>query len=199
MTERQRKPDRTLKSFAPPSDAVRVAGLLEREDLLTEQIRLGSDASYRRRLEIEEELSEIRRELKDLGFRRSKTETLTNPAAMLRGVFDSFRLSPGETLFREGDEGDRMYVVLEGRMDILVGEAVVETAGEGGIVGEMALIDEAPRAASVVATTLCRLVAVDRKRFHSLVQSNPAFATHVMKVLVERLRNMNRLFNANEK
>jgi len=117
---------------------------------------------------------------------------------MLRGVFDSFRISAGETLFREGDEGDRMYVILEGRMDILVGNTVVETANEGGIVGEMALIDDAPRAASVVATTLCRLVAVDRKRFHSLVQSDPTFATHVMKVLADRLRNMNRLFNVNE-
>ena len=118
---------------------------------------------------------------------------------MLRGVFDSFRLSAGETLFREGDEGDRMYVVLEGRMDILVGDTIVETASEGGIVGEMALIDDVPRAATVVAATLCRLVAVDRKRFHSLVQSDPAFATHVMKVLADRLRNMNRVFNASEK
>jgi CRP-like cAMP-binding protein len=118
---------------------------------------------------------------------------------MLRGVFDSFRLSEGETLFREGDEGDRMFVVPEGRLDILVGETIVETASDGGIVGEMALIDDAPRAATVVARTLSRLVAVDRKRFHSLVQSNPAFATHVMKVLADRLRNMNRLFNLDEK
>ena len=133
------------------------------------------------------------------GVQRARPEAPTNPAAMLRGVFDSFRMSAGETLFREGDEGDRMYVILEGRMDILVGNTVVETANEGGIVGEMALIDDAPRAASVVATTLCRLVAVDRKRFHSLVQSDPTFATHVMKVLADRLRNMNRLFNVNEK
>jgi CRP-like cAMP-binding protein len=113
---------------------------------------------------------------------------------MLRGVLDSFRLSAGETLFREGDEGDRMFVVLEGRLDILVGETIVETATDGSIVGEMALIDDAPRAATVVAKTVSRLVAVDRKRFHSLVQSNPAFSTHVMKVLADRLRNMNRLF-----
>ena len=133
------------------------------------------------------------------GVQRRRSEAPVNPAAMLRGVFDSFRLLAGETLFREGDEGDRMYVVLEGRMDILVGDTIVETASEGGIVGEMALIDDAPRAATVVATTLCRLVAVDRKRFHSLVQSDPAFGTHVMKVLADRLRNMNRVFNSSEK
>ena len=133
------------------------------------------------------------------GVQRARSEVPMNPAAMLRGAFDSFRLPAGETLFREGDGGNRMYVILEGSMDILVGNTVVETANEGGIVGEMALIGDAPRAASVVATTLCRLVAVDRKRFHSLVQSEPAFATHVMKVLADRLRNMNRMFSASEK
>ena len=133
------------------------------------------------------------------GVQRGRSETPLNPAGMLRGVLDSFRLSAGETLFHEGDRGDRMYVVLEGQVEILVGKTVVETAGAGGIVGEMALIDDAPRAACVVATTLCRLVAVDRKRFHSLVQSDPVFATHVMKVLVDRLRNMNRMFYASEK
>ena len=196
MTERQPK---LPKSFAAPSDAVRAAALVEREKLLTEQIRIVSHASYRKRLEIEEELSEIRRELKSLGFPPPESEVPTNPAAMLRGVFDSFRLSAGEVLFHEGAEGDRMYVVLEGQVEILVGRTVVETATEGGIVGEMALIDDVPRSASVVVASPCRLVAIDRKRFHSLVQSDPAFATHVMKVLADRLRNMNRMFNVSEK
>jgi CRP-like cAMP-binding protein len=124
-----------------------------------------------------------------------KPDAFVDPANMLRGVFDAFRLSPGEVLFREGDEGNRMYVVLEGQVEIRVGETVVENAGQGSIVGEMALIDDGPRSASVVAATVCRLVGVDRTRFHSLVQSNPAFSTHVMKVLVERLRRMNRVFD----
>ena len=79
-------------------------------------------------------------------------------------------------------------------MDILVGDNVVGTLDEGGIVGEMAPIDDAPRAASVIANTECRLVGIDRERFHLLVQSNPAFSTHVMKILANRLRRMNWLF-----
>jgi len=122
-----------------------------------------------------------------------------NPAEMLRGVLDSFQLAAGDVLFREGDEGDEMYVVLEGSLDILVGDTIVETASNGGIIGEMALIDDAPRAASAVASTACRLVGIDQKRFHLLVQSNPSFSTHVMKVLADRLRHMNELFLAERK
>ncbi len=56
---------------------------------------------------------------------QSKRRKAANPAEMLRSASDSFRLSPGEVLFREGDAGDRMYVLLEGRMDILIGDTCV--------------------------------------------------------------------------
>src|SRR5262245_11721713 len=63
-----RLPNHTDSSFAPPSDVMRVADLLEREKQLTEELRFASDASYRRRVEIEEELVEISRELTRLRF-----------------------------------------------------------------------------------------------------------------------------------
>ena len=107
-------------------------------------------------------------------------------------------LKPGEAIFKEGEAAKELYVIKSGQVEIQLGNRLLATLETNDIFGEMALIDDAPRAASVVATTLCRLVAVDRKRFHSLVQSNPAFATHVMKVLADRLRNMNRLFGAKE-
>ena len=122
-----------------------------------------------------------------------------DPLRMLRGAVDSFRLSPGEFLFREGDQGDCMYVVLEGSLDIMISDAVVETVGEGGIFGEMALIDDSPRAASAIARTACRLVSVDRKRFHLMVDRNPSFSTLVMKLMADRLRHMNELFIAARK
>ena len=65
-------PHRTHKSFAPPSDVMRAAALLERAELLTDQVRFASESSYRRQHQIEEELSEIRRELKRLGFPPSR-------------------------------------------------------------------------------------------------------------------------------
>ena len=126
--------------------------------------------------------------------RSTRPETTVNPVEILRGALDAFELSPGEVLFLEGEQGDRMYVLLEGRMDVVVGQTLVETVCDGDIVGEMAVIDDAPRSASVITTTACRLVGINRERFHALVQKNPNFSTHVMKVLADRLRRMNRSF-----
>jgi CRP/FNR family transcriptional regulator, cyclic AMP receptor protein len=101
------------------------------------------------------------------------------------------QLASGDSLFREGEKGEKMYVLLEGEMEILFGDFILETVGPGSLIGEMALIDDSPRTASVVAKTSCRLAEIDRRRFHFLVQQTPHFATHVMKTLADRLRHMN--------
>ena len=114
-----------------------------------------------------------------------------NPADLFRQDADTLQLAPGEFLFKEGDKRDVMYVLLEGEMDIRLGNYVVETAKPGALIGEMALIDDSPRAANAVAKTASRLAKIDKRRFLFLVQQHPQFATHVMKELADRLRNMN--------
>jgi CRP/FNR family cyclic AMP-dependent transcriptional regulator len=120
-----------------------------------------------------------------------------NPADLFRLETDTTTLSPGEWVFRQGEKGDSMYVLLEGDVDIIVGETVVETAERGALLGEMALIDNSPRSASAVARTPCRLVAINRKRFIFMVQQTPNFSIHVMKVMAERLRRMDGLLVGN--
>ena len=116
-----------------------------------------------------------------------------NPADLFAHQTDAITLAPGDVLFQKGDAGDTMFVVLEGALEIQVGDKVVETATRGAIIGEMALIDQAPRNATVIARENSRLVKVDQRRFHFLIQQNPFFATHVMKELVARIRAMNQL------
>jgi len=114
-----------------------------------------------------------------------------SPAELFRQESDTVQLAPGEFLFREGDKGEKMYVLLEGEVDIFLGDFILETAGPGALLGEMALIDDSPRTAHAVAKTPARLAQIDRRRFHFLVQQTPHFATHVMKTLADRLRHMN--------
>jgi len=99
----------------------------------------------------------------------------------------------GEALFREGEEGRMMYVLTTGNADIVVKQRVVETIQHGSIVGEIGIVLPGPRSATVVAKTDCQFVAVDEKRFQFLVQQTPFFATQVMRVMAERLRNINQI------
>ena len=97
----------------------------------------------------------------------------------------------GETIFEEYDMGAEMFVVLEGQVELRIGPRVVETLGPGEPFGEMALIDQAPRAASAIAKTACKLAVIPEKRFLFLVQTTPYFALQLMKVMADRLRKMN--------
>jgi CRP/FNR family cyclic AMP-dependent transcriptional regulator len=119
-----------------------------------------------------------------------------NPADLFRLETETINLAPGQVVFNEGDKGDLLYVLLEGSVQIRVGEVVVETAERGAIFGEMALIDDSPRSASAIATAPSRIVGVNRRRFQFLVQQTPNFALHVMRVLADRLRRMDRVLGA---
>jgi len=83
-----------------------------------------------------------------------------------------------------------MYVVVEGAVEIRIGETLLETVEPGGMIGEMALIEQLPRSATAVASKDSKVSAVDRKRFLFLVQNHPFFALQVMEVLANRLRRM---------
>jgi CRP/FNR family transcriptional regulator, cyclic AMP receptor protein len=119
-----------------------------------------------------------------------------NAADLFKHETQTTDLAPGEFLFREGEPGDCMYVLLEGAVDVIIGGKTVEQSARGALLGEMALIDHSPRGATVVATGPSRLARVDERRFNFIVQQNPFFARHVMKVLVDRLRHMNETHGA---
>lgn len=101
------------------------------------------------------------------------------------------RVAKGETLFRTGEAGREMYLVVEGKIDIKVGDRVVETVGLHGIAGEMALIDKSPRSATAIAATACEVAIIDRDVFLALVGDSPAFSLYVMKLMAARIRHMN--------
>lgn len=96
----------------------------------------------------------------------------------------------GTQIFAEGEPGRNMYVVKEGKVDIVSRGQVLETVGPGGIFGEMALIDKAHRSAGAVAKTDCTVVLIDERRFLYLVQESPYFALSVMGVMADRLRRV---------
>jgi CRP/FNR family transcriptional regulator, cyclic AMP receptor protein len=101
----------------------------------------------------------------------------------------SFRA--GEIIFRHGDPAEELYIVKSGKVEIRLGNRLLDTLPELSIFGEMALIDHSPRSATVVAATDATVVPVDEKQFLFLVSRTPHFALNVMRVLAQRLRTTN--------
>ena len=110
------------------------------------------------------------------------------PTHLFRDLPEVIVLSDGDFVFRRGESGNLMYLVIEGKIDLLAGDKAVETADEGTFIGEMALIEEAPRSASARARGPARVFPIDVARFHSLVKETPSFALDLMHTLASRLR-----------
>lgn len=97
--------------------------------------------------------------------------------------------APGEVIFKAGEIGTVMYGLLEGIVELFVGEKVVETIETGDVFGEGALVHEShQRATTAVAKTNCKIAYLDKDRFLFAVQETPLFALEVMRSYSNRLR-----------
>ncbi|HTK71652.1 MAG TPA: cyclic nucleotide-binding domain-containing protein [Croceibacterium sp.] len=101
------------------------------------------------------------------------------------------RYPAGTEIMHEGEPRTHMFYLHKGKAAVVAKGRVVEEVSEGGIFGEMAMIDYGPRSASVIAKTDCEAVAINEQLFLLLVHQTPFFAIDVMRTLVRRLRQMN--------
>ena len=121
------------------------------------------------------------------------------PPELSRGLFARGRivsLAADQTLFLAGDEGDGCYRVEEGLLKASVaapngGERILAIFGPGAVVGELAMIDRAPRSASVAALRDSKLCFVSRAEFEAFAHKTPDVYRHIIAVLAQRLRDTN--------
>lgn len=97
----------------------------------------------------------------------------------------------GEYVFKKGEAGDKMFLVLAGKVDAVVGDKVIASFGLHDIFGEMALLDLEPRSATAIVKEAGEVAVIDRSTFLDLVREQPSFALYVMRTLAKRLRSMN--------
>ncbi len=95
---------------------------------------------------------------------------------------------PGEEIFAEGETGDALYLVLEGKVRIHRGDRVIAELGERECFGEMAILDPAPRMATATSLHDSTLLKISREEFQELVLEKPEIAMGIIKVLSRRLR-----------
>ena len=105
--------------------------------------------------------------------------------------------SRGTTIMAGGDATDSLYIVLSGRLKVMMSdsdgkEVILTLLGPGEIFGEMGLIDDEPRSASVVSIEPCELLSLTKRDFKRCMAENHEMAMHVMRGLVKRLREADR-------
>jgi len=100
---------------------------------------------------------------------------------------DELDLAQGATLIREGERGREFIVVAEGTVEVTRGGKTINQLGAGDFIGEIALVVDRPRTATVTATSPVRLLVVTDRAFTRLLEQVPSISVKVMQSLGERL------------
>jgi len=103
---------------------------------------------------------------------------------------------PGEVLFKEGEHGDEMFIIIQGEVEIRKRTSAktsrtLITFHEGDIFGEMALVEKKPRSATAIALTPCRTLVMNETLLDMMIENNPDFSKKMIRILSERIRKAN--------
>ena len=113
---------------------------------------------------------------------------------LFRNASKTSVLPTGTTIFHEGDPGQSMFAIKRGRVAVMVGGNTVDVLSDEELFGEMALLEDATRTATVVTLQETEIVEIDKAQFYILVRQNPHFALQLMQLLSERLRRTDALY-----
>lgn len=117
-------------------------------------------------------------------FGRMPDDVLASVAEQLRDL----ELAAGRPLFARGDPATDLFVIVTGSLRVHDQDRTIDLLGPGEVVGELALLDDTVRSATVTGVTDALLLALDRASLDELVADHPAFATGLIQVLTARLR-----------
>jgi CRP-like cAMP-binding protein len=107
----------------------------------------------------------------------------------IAAIADEIDLPKGKVLIREGERGREFFVLLEGEAEVLKGRRAIRKLGPGDFFGEIALIGNTPRTATVVARTPVRALVITDRAFRALLEKMPELQLKVMQTLAERLNS----------
>jgi CRP-like cAMP-binding protein len=105
----------------------------------------------------------------------------------VRSLATRVDVSPGRVLAREGGAGHEFIIVLEGEVEIRQDDEMIAACGAGDYVGEIALIDQRPRTATVVATSPALLDVIGQREFAELLAEEPEIAERIRTTAAQRL------------
>jgi CRP-like cAMP-binding protein len=114
---------------------------------------------------------------------------------LLAFTSERIRFGKGQRFFSQGDAADAAYVILDGRADVVLdnpgGSVKVAELGRNDLVGEMGILSESPRSATVVATEPSSALRIDKRVFLELLSQFPQMSIAVMRELASRVERTN--------
>ncbi len=125
------------------------------------------------------------------------TGTPDHILASVARIIEEVDLLPGETFIREGEPGDCLYIVIEGDVRVHSDENTILILGPGKTVGELALLDPEPRAASVSAVDDAFLFRIDKEPFDEVMADRPEIALGIIRALTRRVRDLGSIMTSN--
>jgi CRP-like cAMP-binding protein len=108
----------------------------------------------------------------------------------IASLADEIDLPEGRVLIKEGDLGREFFVLIEGKVDVTAKKVSIHTLQSGDFFGEMALVSNAPRNATVTALTPLRVLVITDRDFRRLLQESPAIQLKVLNSLANRLAEL---------
>jgi CRP-like cAMP-binding protein len=113
--------------------------------------------------------------------------------AAIGALAKTFTFPAGSVIVEEGAQGGRFYLITAGEADVIVHDQSVLTLREGGYFGEIALIDEGPRTATVRAITEVEALGIASFNFRPLLKNEPGVAFKILQEVCRRLRDADRM------
>lgn len=131
-------------------------------------------------------------------FKSSKVEMLKNVSlfsactnkelSQIASLVDEADIREGAVLTREGGPGREFFVVVEGKAKVTLRGKKMAEFGPGQFFGEMSLLDQGPRSATVTALTPMKVYVLDSRSFSTLLDKHPAVARKILRALAQRIR-----------
>jgi CRP-like cAMP-binding protein len=112
--------------------------------------------------------------------------------SQLARVSEDLEVDPGTVLCKEGEIGHEFFVIVDGKVKVSRKGRRIATRDGGDFVGEIALLEEIPRTATVTAETPVRLFVLTRKDFRHLLDETPSVERKVLRALARRLAEVSR-------
>lgn len=116
----------------------------------------------------------------------------------LASIMDELSFPNKHTIFKQGQEGRSLYILVSGRVKVHLGDRELARLEQGACFGEMSLFDAEPRSASITTLEVCDCLVLTQQQLYEAIDETPEIAINIIRLLSRRIRELNAKINAQQ-